>query len=173
MGTPFLTRSSILCTRLAHYRGNAGKKFSAMVVAGFSFRESRYLTCSCPCWNVDCTSRSPSCETIVPGQNAAPARTFRERASRSSLPMEGVFSPALLHPHKTPLPAPVNTATDVVEGRVSTTSDIRSPISKISNSVKTEYREDVLSADHAARAARLIDSDMSKKCAPWSVRASR
>lgn len=77
--------------------------------------------------------------------------------------LERGLSPAPLHPQKVPSLAPIDTAIYVVKVSVSTISTNLLPVFKISDFERTEYRADVLNADHPAQAVRLTDLDRVEK----------
>lgn len=78
-------------------------------------------------------------------------------------PLKGILSSVLLHLQKFLALAPVDETTDVVEKPVSTTSTIPSPVFKIFDFEKINYRADVLDAEHSAQDIRLTHPEHVEK----------
>lgn len=121
-----------------------------MEVAELALRKSHYLACTRVCWNVESASRSCNREVFDPGPDAAPARTSKELAPLSTLPLEEIISEAPLRPQRILPPAPIHKTTEVVEGPISATPTIPPPVFKISDFQKIEYIADTPDAAHPA-----------------------
>lgn len=137
--------------------------FAPIEGARLFIRESHQLACSRGCLSAKPAIRSLSRVVFALGPEPAPAKAFKELTSLSTLPLEDSRLEALLHAQKTPTPAPVDTTTDVVTHPAFTTSTILSPVFKIFDFERTEYRANGLRADYPAQIARLTDPDHIKK----------
>lgn len=86
----------------------------------------------------------------------------KELGPPSTSPLQENLSPAPLCPANIPPPAPVHTAGDVLQALVST-STVSTPVFKIFDFAKIEYRAVVLNTDGSAEVARLTDLDHVEK----------
>lgn len=157
------TRSCIVRERLVHDRCNRGSEFAPTETTELSFLKNYHLACSCVCWRVELADRSPVCGTLVPRQNKASATTPENLKAPSTSSLKENFSLSLFHPQRFPSRALVDRAMDDVEVSVSATPIVLLRELKLSDSGKTEYRANALSADHLAHPARLSNSDRVKK----------
>lgn len=111
---------------------------------------------------VELALRSPSCEVFVPVQYSGSARSPKELAVFSTLPLEEVPSRAGLRLQNTLPPVPIDAAINVVEVPVSAAFTILPPV-KTSDFEKIEYRAGVLDVDYSDRVARRTDLKHAEK----------
>lgn len=107
-------------------------------------------------WNVDFGSRSRNRRVLVPGPIAVPAESPKKIESPPTSPLEESPLPAPTCSSDIPPLLSVDTATDAGKLLVCSTT-IPPLVFEISHFEKSEYRADVLNADHASQAVRLID----------------
>lgn len=169
--TPSSSRSCIVCDRPIHDRCDANKKFAAMKTTKLSLLQNHHLACSCAYWSVEYANSPRSRGVSVQGKETASVRALQKEFAPPSTSLLGkIFSLAPLHLQKVPPPAPVRTATDVVEVSVPTACT-SPPVSQISAFVKIEYRVDGLRAGQPAQDASLNDRNPLKKCITWTKKA--
>lgn len=122
-----------------------------MNVAEYSLWESLHLETSRACWEVELANRFRNAGVFVPGPDSEPAKFL------STLPFGNFLPPTLLHPQNNSRPAPVHTATSVVEVSISACFTTLLPVFKILDLEKTECEDDDLSASYTAQAVRFTD----------------
>lgn len=101
--------------------------------------------------------------SFVPGQDAASQRNPVELRPPLVLLLEETALLAPLRSQKVPSSALVDTASDVVEVPVSTSSTVPPPVFRISGFQKTEYRTDGLNVEHPTQTSRLGNGDHVEK----------